>query len=78
MNEVMTLADDNKLNIWYQDTDSMHINYEEVETLAKLFENKHNRELIGNDMGQFHIDFDMSNAVGDIYSIESYFLAKKA
>ena len=37
MNEVMTLADDNKLSIWYQDTDSMHINYEEVETLAKLF-----------------------------------------
>ena len=30
MNEVMTLAEDNKLNIWYQDTDSMHINYEDV------------------------------------------------
>ena len=31
MNEVMTLAEDEGLNIWYQDTDSMHINYEEVE-----------------------------------------------
>ena len=44
MNEVMVLADDNKLNIWYQDTDSMHINYEEVETLAKLFK----ESIIGN------------------------------
>ena len=35
MNEVMTIADDNNLNIWYQDTDSMHIDYEQVETLAK-------------------------------------------
>ena len=37
MNEVMTLAEDEGLNIWYQDTDSMHINYEEVELLALAF-----------------------------------------
>ena len=35
MNEVMTLADDEQLSIWYQDTDSMHINYEEVDVLEK-------------------------------------------
>ena len=28
-------------------------------------------------MSQFHIDFDLDGACGDIYSIESYFLAKK-
>ena len=28
-------------------------------------------------MGQFHIDFDMDGAKDEIYSIESYFLAKK-
>ena len=54
----MTLADDEKLNIWYQDTDSMHINYEEVDLLEKAFKIKYNRDLIGNDMSQFHIDFD--------------------
>ena len=37
MNEVMTLAEDEGLNIWYQDTDSMRINYEEVELLALAF-----------------------------------------
>ena len=77
MNEVMTLADDLGLSIWYQDTDSMHINYEEVELLAKEFKNKYNRDLIGDEMSQFHIDFDLYGACGEIYSNESYFLAKK-
>ena len=45
MNEVMTLAEDAGLNIWYQDTDSMHINYEEVELLALSFKNKYNKLL---------------------------------
>ena len=78
MNEVMTLAEDEGLNIWYQDTDSMHINYEEVELLALAFKNKYNRDLIGEDMSQFHIDFDLDGACGEIYSTESYFLAKKS
>ena len=43
MNQVMALADDEGLTIWYQDTDSMHINYEEVETLAAAFKKKCNR-----------------------------------
>ena len=66
MNEVMTLAEDEGLNIWYQDTDSMHINYEEVELLALAFKSKCNRYLIGEDMSQFHIDFDLNGACGEI------------
>ena len=77
MNEVMTLAEDEKLNIWYQDTDSIHINYEEVALLAKAFKIKYNRDLIGNDMSQFHIDFDLEGACGEVYSNEAYYLAKK-
>ena len=79
MNEVMTLAEDEGLNIWYQDTDSMHMNYEEVEVLALAFKNKYNRDLIGEDMSQFHIDFDLDGAAekADIYSTESYCLAKQ-
>ena len=73
----MALAEDEGLNIQYQDTDSMHINYEEVETLAATFKIKYIRDLIGEDMLQFHIDFDLEGACGDIYSTESYFLAKK-
>ena len=73
MNEVMTLSEDLGLSIWYQDTDSMHINYEEVAALAIAFKEKCNRELIGEDMSQFHIDFDLAGACGEIYSTESYF-----
>ena len=77
MNEVMVLAEDLDLKIYYQDTDSMHINYEEVDTLAAEFKNIYGRELIGEDMSQFHVDFDMDGAKGDIYAKECYFIAKK-
>ena len=73
----MTLAEDLKLSIYYQDTDSMHINFEEVDVLSKEFKNKYNRDLVGDDMGSFHVDFDMDGSCGDIYAKESYFLAKK-
>ena len=77
MNEVMTLAEDLNLSIYYQDTDGMHINYEEVEILSKEFKNTYNRELFSDDMGSFHVDFDMNGADGEIYAKESYFIAKK-
>ena len=73
MNEVMTLAEDEGLNIWYQDTDSMHINYEEVELLALAFNNKYNRDLIGEGMSQFYIDFGLDGACGEMNFTESCF-----
>ena len=66
MNEVMTLAEDEGLNIWYQGTDSMHVDYEEVELLALTFKNKYNGDLVGEDMSQFHIDFNVEGACGEI------------
>ena len=58
MCKVMCLAEDLKLNIYYTDTDSMHIDYEQVDILAKEYKKKYNTELIGKNIGQFHIDFD--------------------
>ena len=84
MNEVMCLAEDLDLNMFYQDTDSIHIVYEDVEVLAKAFEDKYNKTLQGDDMGQFHIDFDILDDSGEkvkglteICSTESYFIGKK-
>ena len=37
MNEVMCLAEDNDLSIYYQDTDSMHIELDDIEKLGKIF-----------------------------------------
>lgn len=80
MNEVMTLAEDNGLDIYYQDTDSMHMKKDDVPQLANLFKSKYERDLIGNDLGQFHSDFDLVvNGVKatDVYSKELICLGKK-
>ena len=59
MNEVICTAEDNNLKIYYQDTDSIHINDEDITKLKDIYESKYNRELIGKNMGQFHSDFDI-------------------
>jgi hypothetical protein len=77
MNEVICLAEDLKMNIYYQDTDSMHIDNKSIDTLATEFKLKNNRDLIGKGMGQFHSDFDMKGCE-DVIAVKSIFLGKKA
>ena len=77
MNEVMCLAEDNQMKIYYQDTDSMHIEDRHIKPLSELYKTKYNRELIGKDMGQFHSDFSSDKIVKDIIAIKSIFLGKK-
>lgn len=85
MNEVICLGEDleskgnDDCKIYYQDTDSIHIDYSGVEKLGKAFKEKYNRELIGSDMGQFHIDFDLNGAGKGkkIVAKNSIFLGKK-
>jgi len=78
MYEVMTLAEDNDYPIYITDTDSLHIDTDKVPLLGEKFKEKYNRELIGEEMGQFHTDFDMDGAEDEIVAIESIFLGKKA
>ncbi|GMG15815.1 unnamed protein product [Phytophthora fragariaefolia] len=78
MNRVMCLAEDINANIWYQDTDSMHIDYDAVPRLADAYRSAYSKELIGKDMGQFHVDFDLHGSAGNIYAKESIFLGKKS
>jgi hypothetical protein len=80
MNEVMCLAEDNDLKIFYQDTDSMHIEQQHIKILSKKFKEKYNKELIGEKMGQFNSDFEVKGADKDyeINAVESIFLGKKA
>ena len=78
MNEVMCLAFDIGCHIYYQDTDSMHIEVEDLPRLVEAFKEKYNRELIGSNLGQFHSDFPTINGHEETpVSIESYFLMKK-
>jgi hypothetical protein len=78
MNRVMCLAEDINADIWYQDTDSMHIDYDKVPILADSYRDTYGKELIGKQMGQFHVDFDLKGSKGNIFAYESIFLGKKS
>ncbi|GMF31031.1 unnamed protein product [Phytophthora lilii] len=77
MNEVMCLVEDLDCTIYYQDTDSMHVELNSYPKLCEAFEAKYGRVLNGNQMGKFHVDFKLKGADGDIYAEESYFIGKK-
>lgn len=67
MNEVMCLNEDLGINMYYQDTDSIHMDANRLEELKKKYKEKyHNNankgELMGENMGQFGCDYEMDNA----------------
>jgi len=87
MNNVMCLAEDNDIEMFYQDTDSIHLKEEDINKLEKLFNEKYNVKLIGEGFGQFHSDFNASvkdengniiNKFDSIISTDSIFLGKKS
>jgi hypothetical protein len=87
MNNVMCLAEDNNIDMFYQDTDSIHLKEEDINKLEKLYNEKYNVELIGEGFGQFHSDFNASvkdengniiNKFDSITSTDSIFLGKKS
>jgi hypothetical protein len=82
MNEVMTLAEDESIKLYYQDTDSIHIKDSDVNQLADNYYKKYNKVLIGKNMGQFHCDFSVSDKELDkkkpITSVKCIILGKKA
>ena len=82
MADVMYLGEDIGCDIYYTDTDSMHIKFEDVSKLEDAYLNKYNKVLCGKMMGQFHIDFDMfggdeKKKCKDIYSDLFIGLGKK-
>ena len=76
MNEVMCTAEDNGIELFYQDTDSLHMLDLEIPKLTKCFEAKYGRKFIGKELGQFHSDFNIDGCK-DVVAIKSLFLAKK-
>ena len=77
MNELMCLAEDIGVEIYYQDTDSTHTPVADIPRLKEAYFKKYGRELEGNNMGQFNCDFDSKKLKGKIRSVESVFLGKK-
>ena len=58
MNELMSLAEDIGVNIYYQDTDSTHTPVADIPRLKEAYFKKYGRELCGDNMSQFNCDFD--------------------
>ena len=80
MNEVMCLAEDNNIQILYQDTDSMHLYDSDISKLINKYKQTYNKELEGNQLGQFSSDFNVKGADKNypITSVESLFVGKKS
>lgn len=78
MNKVMCLAEDLNINIYYTDTDSMHIDDSNsgIEKLLKAYKKKYNFDLDGNNLSQFNSDFEQKGYKVN-YSEEFISLAKK-
>lgn len=72
MNEIICLAEDLNLMIYYQDTDSIHIEDKSIKILETEFKKLYNRDLIGSNMGEFHSDFnDKFNINGQIIKVNN-------
>lgn len=77
MNEVICGAEDINIPIYYQDTDSLHLDGINIKKLEEYYNKKYNRELIGKNMGQFHSDFESNIIKKNIHASRSIFLGKK-
>ena len=77
MNEVMCLAEDIGVEIYYQDTDSTHTPVKDIPRLKEAYFEKYDRVMEGKEMNQFNTDFDSDKLKGKIRSVESVFLGKK-
>ena len=78
MNEVYDIANTHNCPLYYSDTDSIHCNLNDIKTIETEYKKKYNKVLIGNQLEQFNNDFKMDNAVSEIYSSKSIFIAPKA
>jgi len=76
MNEVIYTCEDNNIKIYYQDTDSLHIKKDQMQNIRTLYNNKYNKELYGDELGQLNSDFKMKGC-SEVCAINSIFLGKK-
>ena len=76
MNRIFNISENNNINIFYQDTDSIHIYDDDLQKLIEIYE-KENGKLVGDYMLEFHSDFKLKGAKYDIKANKSIFLGKK-
>ena len=78
MNEVFDTANTNNYPIYYTDTDSIHMNFDDVQPLEDKYRETYGKELNGKNLEQFHTDFTLKGACSEIFSVKAIFLGKKS
>ena len=77
MNKVFEVSNDCGVKMYYQDTGSIHLNYDDVDKIVNRYKETYSQDLVGQGLGNFHVDFSMDGAVSELYGNESYFLGKQ-
>ena len=76
VNEVLDVANDHKIPIYYTDTDSLHVRKSGLKTLKQEYRKIHKRDLDGEGLGQFNSDFKLAGCK-NVYAYKSCFIGKK-
>ena len=53
---MLSCAGDCGVKTYYQDTDSIHLNCDDVDKVVKRYKGNYRLELVGEDLGNFHVD----------------------
>ena len=83
INEVSCTAHDNRIPMYYTDTDSIHLHLADLPKLEAAYEERYGRVLNGTNLGQFHSDFPKFGVKQSkdnpyvVQSISSRFVMKK-
>ena len=77
MNKVFRRAGGCDIKVYYQDTGSTHLNYDGVDKIENVHRERYGTELVGEELGDLHIDFSIGNANTEIYAIETLFLGRE-
>ena len=77
MNKIFGCADGCDIKTYYQATDSLHLNCEDVDKIENRYKEEYGSDLVGEELGNSHIDFSMDNSHSEIYAIESLPLGEK-
>ena len=77
MNKVFEVSNDCGVKIYYQNTDSTHVNYEDADKIANSYKEEFNQDLLGQGLGDFHVDLPPLCENNEVYGIENHSLGKR-
>ena len=78
MNCVFDSANICGVKIYYQYTDSIHLNHDDVDKIVKIYKETYTSYLVGDYLCQFHVDFHKKKRHKEVYAIDSLLLGKKS